>query len=270
MWFLSLCVYFELGVKWHLLQSLCCRMLNDGFTLFCTCVSHVWCCTHPIFLHSHHVAVHVHDVIVCAAYLFCNADTLLSYCCEVWAFCALTPVVSNLCLILRGACVSAGCLCSPARRRERRVWYASLTSFSTHHQSALSFLGFLSSTHSLQPIHAHLLWQENQSKCFATDSICDQQLIINLIWSTHLIQASLCLFPSCNLCGSVEDLKDSQFRFHSTLSDQCTVNSISRNAFTGLMKCNEEEQNCLSQCSLSHWKSYTLLYVPYLAFVSSG
>ena len=129
---------------------------------------------------------------------------LLSYCCQVWAFCALTPVVFNLCLILRCVCVCvcvcvfaclrvrvfAARLCSRAKRRERRVWYASLTSFSPHHQSALSFLSCLFSTHSSQQIHAHLLWQENQSKCFDTDSVCDPQLIIYVIWSTHLWQAS--------------------------------------------------------------------------------
>lgn len=75
-------------------------------------------------------------------------------------------------------CLSAGCLCSRAKRRERRDWYAGLTSFSPRHLSALSFSSFLFSTHSPQPAHAHLLWHQNQSKCFDIDSICDQQLII--------------------------------------------------------------------------------------------
>lgn len=58
-------------------------------------------------------------LIVCGAYLFCHADTLLSYCCQVWAFCALTPVVSNLCLILRCVCVCllGACVAGPGRER---------------------------------------------------------------------------------------------------------------------------------------------------------
>lgn len=115
--------------------------------------------------------------------LFCHVDTLLSHSCQVWALCALTPVVSNLCLILRSVCVcvcvfiSAGCLCSRGQKRERRDWYASLTSFCSRHLSALSSLGFLFSTYSSQLVHTHLIWRENQSECFETDSICDQQLL---------------------------------------------------------------------------------------------
>ena len=94
--------------QWLLVSSRC-RIPNDGFTLFCTCVSLM--STIPLilyFLHSRHLAVLVYDIIVCAASLFCHADTLLSYCCQVWASCALAPVVSNLGLILRGVCV---CVC---------------------------------------------------------------------------------------------------------------------------------------------------------------
>lgn len=176
----------------HLLLSLCCRMLNDGLTLLCTCVSHVKCCNHPIFLHSCHFAVHVYDVIVCAAYLFCLADTLHSHIVVKFGHYVPSLPLFLTCVLSCGVrvCVSTGCLRSRARRRERRVWYASLTSFFPRHQSALSFLSFLFSTHSPQPIHAHLLWKENQSKCFDTDSVCDQQLIIQFILSTHLTQAS--------------------------------------------------------------------------------
>ena len=72
------------------------------------CLSPVYRSTHPIFLHSRHLAILVYDIIVCAASLFCHADTLMSYCCQVRASCALAPVVSNLGLILRVVCV---CVC---------------------------------------------------------------------------------------------------------------------------------------------------------------
>lgn len=98
-----------------------CAATHQTMALLCValCVSYAYCCTHPIFLQSPHLAVHVYDVIVCAASLFCHADTLLSHCCQVWALCALTPVVSNLCLILRCVCVSLLGACAAGARRER-------------------------------------------------------------------------------------------------------------------------------------------------------
>ncbi len=113
---------------------------------------------------------------------FCRADTLHSHIDVKFGHSVPSRLLFLTCVLSCGVpvCVSAGCLCSRARRREKRVWYASLTSFFPRHQSALSFLSFLFSTHSPQPIHAHLLWEENQSKCFDTYSVCDQQLIIQL------------------------------------------------------------------------------------------
>lgn len=50
------------------------------------------------------------------------------------------------CVLFCGVCVfvSAGCLCSRAKTRERRDWYASPTSFSPRHLSALSSPSFFS------------------------------------------------------------------------------------------------------------------------------
>lgn len=161
--------------------------------------------------------------------------------------CLLQGVCVCVCLRL---CVSAGCLCSRAKRRERRVWYASLTSFSPRHQSVLSFLSCLFSTHSSQQIHAHLLWQENQSKCFDTDSIRDPQPIIYVILSTHLWQASQ--LPNTKhsaLNSDVLSVSPPQFCWGSeietttkgTLSDHCE--HISQDRFIELLPCNEDEQD---------------------------
>lgn len=75
-----------LNAKWwpFFVLHVCLLCLRSAIWYFCICVV-----LHFMFM----------MLMVCAAYLFCHADTLLRHCCQVWAFCALTSVVSNLCLI---------------------------------------------------------------------------------------------------------------------------------------------------------------------------
>lgn len=103
---------------------------------------------HSMFLHWV-VILQFIVLIVCAASLFCHLlindrHTVLLYCCQVLGppklLLFLTCVLSCWCVLCVCLSVSAGCFCSRARRRVRRVWYASPTSFSLPISSQLSCL----------------------------------------------------------------------------------------------------------------------------------
>lgn len=153
---------FKSGVKCFLiclLLLLCCVSLHDALTLFCT---YAICNAHAMFLH---LRVHVHQFILFVADLFWGAETLLLYCCQVWA-----SLVSNLCLILRGVylcvcvCLLDACVAWPGGERREfgtPAWLHSPLTYQTisFKLSQLPYLHWSSSAN-----HAHFLWLENQSK----------------------------------------------------------------------------------------------------------
>lgn len=132
-------------------------LTSDAFTLFCTCASRLLLPSSCILTQLPYC--HFYDVLFCAAHLFCQADTLLSY--------VVVKFVSNLCLILRVSCVFVSplgaCLAGP-RGEGGEIGTPAWLHSPPRHLSALSSPSFLFLHTFPFRQFKHMLWLENQSK----------------------------------------------------------------------------------------------------------
>lgn len=159
-------------------------MLNDGLSLFArVCIMSK--CTHLVIFA---IMSSCNSCSWCRSFarlsLFCHADRLLSYTCQVWAWCALTPSVSNLCLILlcvyvcARACVRAcvrvcvcflrgACVAGPGRERGEfgtPAWHHSASATNQLWASSVS-ISFS------QSMHTCCSWITNENALIGIQSV---------------------------------------------------------------------------------------------------